>query len=328
MILPSSNRPSQPASAAVDAGLRWPDARRMFEGAWELDWKRRVKYVAREAMTMSARARILEACVSDGFARELLRSRPRAYYPVMSHLLDRRFGVDRRLQATLASIRAMSSTASSSIAATLLNKHVELLNLEDGTRLTLSLNDVSFHEGLWQVGLYASAGHRLYSIGFGLTSEREILIGNVQGPSLGCGGLEDNRQLTHAAHGMRPPYLLLRALRSLAAAWRSDSLKGVDPDNHVKGRWNLQASRLKFNYRQFWAENGGSRVDLGNWQLPLKATERALEDVPSRKRAMYRRRYEMLESLDEQIERLSSPSGGAVHATDRLLCKHLPGAEE
>ena len=51
----------------------------------------------------------------------------------------------------------------------LLTQGVTLLELSDGTRVVLSLNDVSFHEGLWQIGLLGADGTRLYSIGFGFT---------------------------------------------------------------------------------------------------------------------------------------------------------------
>lgn len=312
MLIASSSTPSTPSTPTTPASpresgatLRWPDAERMFEGAWDVDWTRRAKYGLRAALTGPARDRVLDECSRNAFARALLETRPRAFYPLMSHLLDRRFGLEERLEATLASVRAMPVRLGEERARSLLDRPLELLALEDGTRLTLSLSDVSFHEGLLQVGLYSSAGDRLYSLGFGFTSPYDVLVANVQGPSIGRGGLEDNRHVTQAAHGMRPPYLLLRALRACAQAWRSASLAGVDPAHHVKGRWNLRQSRLKFDYRGFWADSGGWRDLSGNWTLPLSMARRPLLDVPARRRAMYRRRYEMLDQLDAQVRGLS-----------------------
>jgi uncharacterized protein VirK/YbjX len=296
--------PHATAGKSADA-LEWPSASGMFAGAWELDWQRRVKYLARQAVTVAARRRVLAECLHNEFARMLLRSQPRAFYPLMSHLLDRRFGVHDRLDATLASLRAVPRLLAPAPLEDIAHGLVPLLALDDGSRLTLSLSGVSFHEGLLQVGLQSPGGERLYSIGFGFRADHLILMGNVQGPSIGRGSLDDNRQLTHAAHGLRPPYLLLRALRSLAAAWGVSGLTGIDPDNHVKGRWNLRDSRLKFDYRAFWSENGGCRSGLGNWALPLVLPTRELSDVPSRRRAMYRRRYEMLDRLDDTVRHIT-----------------------
>ena len=305
MITLSSIWPPHATSGKGDCELEWPSAARMFADAWELDWKRRVKYLVREAATVSARRRALAECAHNEFARALLQSKPRAFYPLMSHLIDRRFGLNERVNAMLSSLRAMPRLLADEHLATITQGHVELLALEDGSRLTLSLSGVSFHEGLLQVGLLSPAGERLYSIGFGFTSDRDILIGNVQGPSIGRGSLDDNRQLTHVSYGMRPPYLLLRALRSLSIAWALTGMMGIDPDNHIKGRWNLRRSRLKFDYRAFWSENGGCRSMRGNWALPLVMPTRELSDVPTRRRAMYRRRYEMLELLDENARHVA-----------------------
>jgi uncharacterized protein VirK/YbjX len=187
----------------------------------------------------------------------------------------------------------------------LLTQGITLVELTDQTRVVLSLNDVSFHEGLWQIGLIGADGVRLYSIGFGFTDTRTLLMGNVQGPSLKDDGLDRIRDVTHAAHGMRPPHLLVHTLRVLAAQWGATRLCGVDPENHVKGRWNLRASRLRFDYRAFWAEHEGARAEDGNWSLPLGTAMRPLEEVPTKRRAMYRRRYAMLEALQQAVAMLA-----------------------
>src|ERR1700760_3816903 len=175
-----------------------------------------------------------------------------------------------RLDTMLASLRVVcGSVGEESNVRSLLTHGITLLELGDRTRVVLSLNDVSFHEGLRQVGLVGEDGVRLYSIGFGFTDGRTLLMGNVQGPSLKDEGLDRIRDATHAAHGMRPPHLLVHTLRVLAAHWGATRLRGVDPENHVKGKWNLRDSRLRFDYRGFWAEHEAGRDDSGNWSLPL-----------------------------------------------------------
>ena len=271
--------------------------------------ERRIKYLWRLALTWKVRDRLLREFAGMEFADALFRKEPRAFYPLMNHLIDRRLGAQGRLRATLASLHGVcGAMGDAANVRRLINDGLTLGTLTDGTRIVLSLNDVSFHEGLWQVGLIGADGVRLYSIGFGLTDDQTLLMGNVQGPSPSLGvddGQERIREATHAAHGMRPPHLLLHALRVLAAQWGVTRLQGVDPEHHVKGRWNLRESRLRFDYRAFWLEHAATRDAGGNWSLPLDTALRPLEDVPTKRRAMYRRRYAMLEALQLAVSTLA-----------------------
>jgi uncharacterized protein VirK/YbjX len=295
-----------PGASQDDSAPRWPGARAMFENAFDLTLARRAKYLGRLALTWTERRGLLHALEGQPLLQALFRAQPRAFYPVMSHLIDRRLGAGDRMHTTLASLRVVCrSVGDEANVRALLTHGITLVELADHTRMVLSLNDVSFHEGLWQVGLLGPDGVRLYSIGFGLTEDLTMLLGNVQGPSLKDDGLDRIRDVTHAAHGMRPPHLLVHTLRLLAAQWGVARLVGVDPEHHVKGRWNLRDSRLRFDYRAFWAEHEGTREAGGNWSLPLATALRPLDEVPTKRRATYRRRYAMLEALQHSVSTLT-----------------------
>ena len=312
MLLTSLDAPNGSSNAST---LAWPGARAMFENAFDLNIERRIKYLWRLALTWNVRGRLLRELDGQALAQALFRAQPRAFYPVMNHLIDRRLSARGRLRATLASLRTVcASVGDDANVRSLLTHGITLLELADHTRVVLSLNDVSFHEGLWQIGLIGADGIRLYSIGFGFSDARTLLVGNVQGPSLKDEGLDRIRDVTHAAHGMRPPHLLVHVLRVLAAQWGATRLQGVDPENHVKGRWNLRDSRLRFDYRAFWAEHEGVRDEGGNWAMPLATALRPLEEVPTKRRAMYRRRYAMLEALQLAVSTLSD----ARHALPQM----------
>ena len=301
MLLTSLDAPGVPSGA-----LAWPGARAMFDNAFDLNLERRIKYLWRLALTWNVRGRLLREVDGHAMIEALFRAQPRAFYPVMNHLIDRRLGAKARMRTTLASLRVVcGSVGDDGNVRSLLTHGITLLEMTDHARVVLSLNDVSFHEGLWQIGLIGQDGIRLYSIGFGFTDAGTLLMGNVQGPSLKDEGLDRIRDATHAAHGMRPPHLLVHALRVLAAAWGATRLQGVDPENHVKGKWNLRDSRLRFDYRGFWAEHEGVRDDSGNWTLPLATALRPLEEVPTKRRAMYRRRYAMLDALQVAVDTLA-----------------------
>jgi uncharacterized protein VirK/YbjX len=303
-MLPTPIEPSLAGSAVRLPSLVWPDARTMFASAFELGWERRAKYALRLVLTHRVRNALLREFAGMSFADSLFRTRPRAFYPLMNHLLDRRLGAQARLKATLASLRVVCASLGEPARVDRLLAHgLELGRLDDGTRIELSLNGVSFHEGLWQLALVAVDGRRLYSLGFGLVDDATLLIGNVQGPSIdeGIDGLGLVRELTHASHGLRPPYLLLHVLRVLASHWGVESLLGIDPEHHVKGRWNLRDSRLRYDYRAFWADCGAARGPHGHWSLALDPGLRPLDEIASKRRAMYRRRYAMLDALQRDI---------------------------
>ena len=308
MLLTTLDAPGVPAGP-----LAWPNARAMFADAFDLNLERRIKYLWRLALTWNVRGRLLREFDGQAMAAALFRAQPRAFYPVMNHLIDRRLSAQARLRTTLMSLGVVSqSVGDDANVNALLTQGITLVELTDRSRVVLSLNDVSFHEGLWQIGLIGADGLRLYSIGFGFTDSQTLLMGNVQGPSLkGDEGLDRIRDATHAAHGMRPAHLLVHTLRVLGARWGATRLQGVDPENHVKGRWNLRDSRLRFDYRAFWEEHEAKRSDDGNWTMSLDTALRPLEDVPTKRRAMYRRRYAMLEALQQAVDTLAD----ARHAT-------------
>jgi uncharacterized protein len=49
-------------------------------------------------------------------------------------------------------------------------------------------------------------------------------------------------------------------------------------------------------YDEIWAERGGAAMNEAWWEIPLIRPER--DDIPAKKRALYRARYAMLDDLD------------------------------
>ena len=286
------------------AALTWPDAETMMGEVFHRDWDRRLKYALRLAWTFPQRARLLREAAQDPFARALFKARPQSFYPVMTHLMHRKLGVRARVQATLASMKVVPA-AYPDRWTDLLGEGIVLQTLDDGARLVLGLTQISFHEGLWQVGLIDSSGQRLYSAGFGLVDEQTMFIGNLQGVQNHPDALARLAELTQAAHGMRPPYFLLYTVRLLANAWGLKRLGGVGPYTHVKGARLHKAGRLWFDYPAFWEENGGTALADGNWSLPLEAERRPIEEIASKRRAQYRRRYAMLDELAAGIQSIT-----------------------
>lgn len=281
-----------------DDSARWPSAAAALGEVYAGEWQRRLKYSLRCLMTRRARRLVLDHVASSSHAQTLLASSPRAFYPVMHKHLDRRFGTLARARSMIESMRRMEHVASTELAQRLFRGDiVTLAALPDTTRITLGVNRLTFHEGLWAIDLTRADGLRLFTISFGWVEQSTLMLGCVQGPPREIDGLSCVRQLTDAAHGLRPAHLLMFILRVCAQRWEVRQLIGVDEANQVKGRWNHRATERHFDYAAFWGAASGTPTPDGNWWLPVDVPARPIEDVPTKRRAMYRRRYVMLDSL-------------------------------
>lgn len=125
-----------------------------------------------------------------------------------------------------------------------------------------------------------------------------LLVGGLQG-ARNAHGLELFRELTKTMHGLRPMSFMVHALRGLARAWGLEGVLAVSEAGHATTtERSRQKGKRQFDYDTIWQEHGGVVRDRWLHELSLATERRSLEDVPSRKRALYRRRYALLESLE------------------------------
>ena len=147
-------------------------------------------------------------------------------------------------------------------------------------------------------------GGRLFRIAFSVTrpaNQRpiELFIGGLQG----CKPINKRELvvwLTRSLHGLRPKALLVFALQQLAQQWSISTIRAVGSKEHVY-RCFGQRSNLLANYDEFWAECHGTLLPDGNFQIPVHPPTRDAQELPRGKRSVYRRRYEMLNWLAQEI---------------------------
>ncbi|HSN18403.1 MAG TPA: DUF535 family protein [Gammaproteobacteria bacterium] len=130
---------------------------------------------------------------------------------------------------------------------------------------------------------------------------REFLVGGVQGGH-SADSREDIRVATQVFHGLRPKYLLIHLLRQLALCWGVSDILAVSDSAHCLTR-NRYRGRIQImsSYDELWRDVGGEFREDGFYTLPLLKERRPLEEIPSRKRAQYRRRYELLDNIETEI---------------------------
>ena len=149
-------------------------------------------------------------------------------------------------------------------------------------------------------------GRDFYQIIFWINKDKDgneaMYIGAMQGPNT-----EKSRDviksMTKWAHGYRTKNLILYMTQAVARALGLKKIYAVSnygyyANNHVRAD-----RKLKTNFGDFWLEAGGKETeDKRFYELPLVEPRKTMEEVPTRKRAVYRRRFAFLDEVDAEIE--------------------------
>lgn len=197
------------------------------------------------------------------------------------------------LQGRLAFLRATSTRA------------IELARMGDGLHIQLEAPGKFEHEGQLVISL-AHDRSCLYSLAFTLGEAHGqwmAYVGALQGQH-SPDALQTYRELTHRMHGLRPRDLLVTAFREFCQALGIRKILAVSDGTRVcSNRYFEASSRVFASYDAAWLESGGVATENGFFELDACLTPRSHEDIPSRKRAQYRRRYALVAELAEQIAR-------------------------
>lgn len=241
-------------------------------------------------------------------AGPLLRQRGAGgFAPLYQAFVDQRHGMRERFRQYHHNLVAAETWLAGAKDALLADGRHVLLRHGDFS-IDLGLNEISLQEGLWSLSLRDAEGRRLSMLTFCFVRGGGLLVGSVQGPRMDdAEALAGIRAATQAFEGLRPPYLLLTVLRLLGRQWALP-VAGIDPSLKVGARRRHRGSPHAFDYLGFWESNGAERQPDGRWTLPDEVGVRDLSTVPSKKRAMYRRRGEWLDQAVEELRRvLPSP---------------------
>lgn len=174
-------------------------------------------------------------------------------------------------------------------------------------RLRLVLDEAIWfrNEGPLVLSLFLGPD-RIFSLAFALRREEGALIayvGAVQGrnPADLPGVTGTYRALTKAACGMRPRDLLIELFRMLC-----DSLGAVRillvSDKYQQHRdvyFGCSRDAVYARYDAVWLERGAVRIDETMFELPVRVQLRTADQMPPRKRGLYRRRYAMLAEIHD-----------------------------
>ncbi|QPB42396.1 DUF535 family protein [Rodentibacter haemolyticus] len=222
------------------------------------------------------------------------------FNPLLTTYCDKRFSAAQRFDAISQNLTIAEEKLGLTFCSRLLSEQSILLSqLSDDLSLNLSLNFIDPFEGYFAVNIRNKNNERIYDASFTFLSPNKLLIASVQGPRHG-NTQELVKQATKDLHGVRPMFMLMNVFRELAKNLQCDLL-GIP--HKFQGKYRLSArSKILFNYDEFWQENQAVYQNP-YWLLPLEIERKPLEEIASKKRSMYRKRYEMLDQLTLDIKK-------------------------
>lgn len=189
---------------------------------------------------------------------------------------------------------------------------LQLAQLEgkNGERFTLELTMmVSMDkEGDSTILLRNDKGESLAEITFTLCQyqgNRTLFIGGLQGSKREVPH-EAIQRATKSCHGLFPKRLVLEAVCHFAERFQVERILAVSNETHIYRslRYRDKDKQFYADYNAFWQAVGGVCNDGQFYELPCLIARKDLTDIASKKRAEYRRRYEMLDAIQTQLARL------------------------
>ena len=157
--------------------------------------------------------------------------------------------------------------------------------------LSLELNVESIH--IYQIMFWA---------GYNKFGETAIWIGAMQGPNME-NARDVVKKMTKACHGYRTKNLILYMLQAMVRTMGIKKIYAVSNYGYYANNHVRVDRKLKTNFGDFWVEAGGKETeDERFYELPLVEPRKTMEEVPTRKRAVYRRRFAFLDEVDVEIE--------------------------
>ena len=276
---------------------RWPKAEAVYPDRPGRSYAlKRLRYRLRSFLHRGSIVHFEQFINQHPFLVTLLNERADYSYPLVYRFLDKRFNSKQRFQAICDNLLFLPEKLTA-LSVLIYKTPLSFGEVIPDFEMTLSMTTHQPMEGYWVLELWHKPRNELvYLLTFAKLDEA-LLISVVQGPNFE-GSKEMVKQLTKTCHGLRLAYLMVETMKALTKALGFNQLLGIPQKYQNKSRF-IQSSHYVVDYDAIFSESGGQLKDY--WELPLEI-DRNLDEVPSKKRSMYRKRYAMLDDLAKVIE--------------------------
>ncbi|MFV0262181.1 MAG: VirK/YbjX family protein [Kluyvera sp.] len=138
-------------------------------------------------------------------------------------------------------------------------------------------------------------------------NQRTLFIGGLQGGKRDLPH-EAIQNATKSCHGLFPKRLVMEAICRFAERLHVEQILAVSNDVHIfRGeRYQDKNKKILSDYDTFWEALGGERDNQGYYHIPVTIVRKDIAEIASKKRAEYRRRYELMDTIQAQMSGLFS----------------------
>ena len=136
--------------------------------------------------------------------------------------------------------------------------------------------------------------HANFRFGKGFNGEPAMWIGTIQGYK---DGLNNAKAVTKKMFGYRPKNFIMFLLRHIAVICKVESIYAVSDEGFYAN------THLVAELDPLWEESGGVVCsDERFFKIPLEEYRKPIEEIKSQKRSQYRKRYDLLDQYEQEIQ--------------------------
>jgi hypothetical protein len=239
------------------------------------------------------------------------RHRPKTYFKPFRPYISMRWEKKQRIKVILDTYRFILRNKNFTKIITEESIEIADLQLHDNTKAFIKLGyDYRYRKEGELVLTFESdsLGGVITAVAFSLEeigADRWVCrIGCIQGHE------KDDQYSVKAAQkllqGLRPKSLVIFAVQELSRALGINAIYGAgDSIQAYRGKHLIHIPalhKIQFDYDVFWEESGGKPVSEGWYELPLMPVRKDIKEIKSNKRALYHRRYELMDLISSKID--------------------------
>lgn len=131
--------------------------------------------------------------------------------------------------------------------------------------------------------------------------EWSLWIGAMQGPNM-ANAKDVIRKVTRRCHSYRTKNFILHVTQEVAKVLGLVHIYAVTNYGYYANTHMRMEKKLKTSFSDFWEESGGHPCeDKRFYELPMTEARKTMEEIPTRKRNYYRKRYALLDEVDASV---------------------------
>lgn len=282
----------------------WKFSGRLSSYSSKMSFVRRLKYISKVILNQKVASELFDN--ENAFVKNYLAERPEYYLMIEAPYINSRWSLEERVRKLISHLKLLEIKCSKFDFK--FSENLMILDLSDfdisGYQIIID-KPIWFHrEGTLSLNIFKK-DIRIYTLTFAIEEDENnliFLIGGIQGRNID-NILDEYRIFTKLFHGMRPRDFAIELLRILGSAVGISQILAIsDECRHQRHAYfGKDTDRvLPANYNEIWKDRGGIQDDFSTYTLPL-GTSRDIDAVAPKKRSMYKKRFELLRQIEQEI---------------------------